>query len=129
MILCKLFRTGPAFCLFLLFIAAGCAGSPSEETIREVITVHIESEYFKVSDIVIGHVQKIPGRDKQYGGAAGFLVNVPSISLEFTKNTGAPSNYKKGHHLTFNDVRVRIEKSTDRQDEWVITNISGIPLL
>ena len=77
-------------------------------------------------NLIIGNINTIPMGNKQYMGTEGYVVNVTSVTLEFTRDT---DNYKKGNYLTFNNARVYIKKSRDKNPEWIVTNIEGIPVL
>jgi hypothetical protein len=121
------YRTFQAVCLITLLLLGGCSAAPSKEALKKVILDHFESPYYLVTDIVVGIVQKIPA-DKTKTGALGYVVNIPSITLEFTQDTGEPLNYKTGFHLTYNNVDVRIEESEKIKGNLVVTNVSGMKL-
>lgn len=107
----------------------GCSISPPTSTIERVIISHFESGPYKVLEIAIGDISPIPDQEKQYMGTEGYIVNISSITLEFQRDIGEPWNYKKGHYMTFNDGTVRIKKGTGKGEEWLIVDISGIPVL
>jgi len=119
-------------CIFIAaaaLIICGCSSPPPKSTIERVIISHFESGPYKVMDIVIGNISPIPAREKQYMGTEGYVVNIPSITLEFQRDIGEPWNYKKGNYITFNDGTVRIKKSAGKSGEWLIVDIAGIPVL
>ena len=121
------YRTVQALCLITLLLLGGCSAAPSKEALQKVILHDFESPYFIVTDIVVGVVQNIPP-DKTQAGTMGYMDNIPSITLEFTQDTGEPLNYKTGFHLTYNNVDVRIEESEKIKGSLVVTNVSGMKL-
>jgi len=108
---------------------SGCSVSPHKSTIEKVIISHFESGPYKVQEIVIGNIRPIPSGEKQYMGTEGYVVNIPSITLEFLRDVGEPWNYKKGNYMTFHDGTIRIKKSTVKGGGWLIVDIAGIPVL
>ncbi|HBH60323.1 MAG TPA: hypothetical protein DDX85_00985 [Nitrospiraceae bacterium] len=112
----------------VLFIC-GCSVPPPKSTMERVIVSHFESGPYKVIEIVIGNISPIPAGEKQYMGTEGYVVNIPSITLEFLRDIGEPWNYKKGHYMTFHDGTVRIKKRSGKSEEWLIVDITGIPVL
>ena len=113
----------------VLALFAGCSAAPSKETVEAVIVHHFEKRHYKVTDLMIGNISPLPMGEKEYMGTEGYIVNVVSITLQFTRDTGEPRNYKKGNYLTFTNGRIHIKKSRDNKSEWIVTNIEGIPLL
>ncbi|RJR19628.1 MAG: hypothetical protein C4581_04615 [Nitrospiraceae bacterium] len=111
----------------LVLIIVGCSVPPPRSIIEKVIISHYESGPYKVMELVIGDIGPIPAAEKQYMGTEGYVVNVPSITLEFLRDIGEPWKYKKGHHMTFHDGTIRIKKTGD--GEWLIVDIAGIPVL
>ena len=112
--------------LILLLILAACSSAPSKDTAEAVIIHHFEKRHYIVRNLMIGNISTIPMGNKQYMGTEGYVIRVTSITLEFMRDTG---NYKKGNYLTFNNARVYIKKSRDKNPEWIVNNIEGIPLL
>lgn len=119
-------------CIFIIAVVlfiGGCSVPPPKSTIEKVIISHFESGSYKVMEIVIGDISPIPEKEKQYMGTKGYVVNIPAITLEFLRDVGEPWNYKKGQYMTFNDGTVRIKKNTAKSEEWLIVDITGIPVL
>jgi len=112
-------------------IAGGCSVPPPRSTIERVIVSHFESGPYKVLEIVIGDISPIPAGEKQYMGTEGYVVSIPAITLEFTRDFGEPWNYKKGQYITYQDGAVRIKKTktAGKTEEWLIVDVSGIPML
>jgi hypothetical protein len=106
----------------------GCSVPPPKSTIERVIISHFESGPYKVLDIVIGDISPIPEGEKQYMGTEGYVVNIPAITLQFQRDIGEPWNYKKGNDVTFKGGTVRIKKRTAKDGEWLIVDITGIPV-
>jgi hypothetical protein len=69
----------------------------------------------------IESIKEIPLSEKQYMGTASYIVTVSSLDLE-TKS----STYTKDERLSFNDVKIRVKKSTVGEGKWVITKIDGV---
>ncbi|MBI5665426.1 MAG: hypothetical protein HZC49_10155 [Nitrospirae bacterium] len=126
----KKYKTTFSHILIMAMLSVGgCSISPPTSTIERVIISHFESGPYKVLEIAIGDISPIPDQEKQYMGTEGYIVNISSITLEFQRDIGEPWNYKKGHYMTFNDGTVRIKKGTGKGEEWLIVDISGIPVL
>ncbi|MEW6602832.1 MAG: hypothetical protein AB1499_17805 [Nitrospirota bacterium] len=112
-----------------MLLLIGCSVPPPKSSIEKVIVSHFESGPYKVIDIAIGDISPIPAKEKQYMGTEGYVVNIPAITLEFTRDIGPPWNYKKGNYMTFNEGTIRIKKNAGKQEEWLIVDITGIPVL
>ncbi len=117
------------FVITILLFIIGCSVPPPRSAVEETIVKYLEEKGYKVSEIIIGNIRPTPPGEKQYMGTEGYTVHVSSLTLEFTRDIGEPWNYKRGWHITFDNASVRIKKSTAQKDKWVITDISGIPLL
>ena len=112
----------------ILLVLSGCSIPPAKSTVEELIIKHFEKRQYKVTDVMIGDISPIAMGEKQYMGTEGYDVKVPLLTLEFTRDIGEPWNYKKGRHMTYHNGSVRIKRSAERSNEWIIINISGIPL-
>lgn len=125
----RFFKLKQIFCSVAILLFAGCAVPPSKGTVEEVIIKYFNDKQYNVLDIAIGDIRRVPLNERQYMGTEGYIVNVASITLEFTRDIGEPWNYKRGWQIAFHNAYVRIKKSTAKEDKWVITEISGIPVL
>ncbi len=117
------------FILSIIFISfIGCSVTPSGSTFEEAIIKHFEARKYKVLEIIIGNVRTVPQGEEQYMGTEGYIIDVPLITLELMRDSGEPWNYKKGQHITFYNAIIRTKKGADKTNEWMITDISGVPL-
>jgi hypothetical protein len=114
--------------IILLFLS-GCSVPPPESEIEEAIIKHFEEKQFKVLAIVMGDLRPIPPREKQYMGTEGYIIDIPLVTLEFTKDRGESLPYKIGQHVTFKNAHIRIKKRTGKNGKWIITDIAGIPII
>jgi len=117
------------FIMAVTLLVSGCSVPPPQSAIERVIVSHFESGPYKVLELVIGNISPIPEKEKQYMGTEGYVVNISSITLEFQRDIGEPWNYKKGNYMAFNDGTIRIKKSAAKSGEWLIVDITGIPVL
>lgn len=116
-----------AVVVLIVFLGnAGCSVPPSESTVEGVIIKHFESKKYKVMEIEIGDIKPIPLSEKSYMGVEGYLVDIPTLTLEAGEDSGEPWMYKKGQYLTFTNASIRIKKGDDQNREWLISSISGI---
>lgn len=115
-------------CLIVPVLIAGCSNAPSQSTIEEVITKHFEARRYIVLELRVGGISPIPQSDKQYMGTEAFDVKVPLIFLEFNKDVGGTRTFKRGQNISFTDVVIRIKKTSPKSNEWIVADISGIPL-
>ena len=107
--------------LVVLLLTPGCSVTPSKSTFEEAIFNHFKDLNYKVLTMNIESIKEIPLSEKQYMGTAAYIVHVSSLVLE-TKS----STYTKDEHLSFNDVKIGVKKSTVGEKKWVITKIDGV---
>ncbi len=118
-----------AVAVFIVFLGnAGCSVPPSESIVEGVIIKHFESKQYKVMAIEIGDIKPIPLSEKRYMGVEGYLVDIPSLTLEAGEDSGEPWMYKKGQQLKFTNASIRIKKGDGQNQEWLIASMSGIPV-
>ena len=124
---CNMFKNfGITLCAFLIsiFLLLGCNASPPHNEIKNEIIKHFEERHYKVIDIDISAIESTPQQEKIYMGTEGYVVKIKSITLEPKQpedTKGQRSIYEKG--------TIRIRKSTDQSQKWIIADISGIPVL
>jgi hypothetical protein len=100
--------------------------SPTEKSVREVITKHFESRQYKVLELKIGEINNVELRDKRYMGVRGYIVDIEAIILEKPERTQGPDAYKKVDVLTFRDSRARIIEDPDKHGSWIVAHVYGI---
>ncbi|HET6514893.1 MAG TPA: hypothetical protein VFG09_07005 [Thermodesulfovibrionales bacterium] len=112
-----------------ILVLLRCAAPPPEQDIRATIVKFFEERGYKVVDMTIGSARPVPLRKKRYMGTEGYLVDITSVTLEVTRDAGAEGRYKKGQRLVFTDGTVQIREKSDEKGSWLISNISGIPVI
>jgi len=112
--------------IIILFLMSGCFPVPSKSEVEEVIVKHFETKHYKVVELSISNINPLPLSEKKYMGTPAYTVNVPTLILEMTEDTGAPWNYRKGQKVSFNNVQISIQQSTGQNKKWLIKNISGV---
>jgi hypothetical protein len=117
---------GITLCTFLIsiFLFLGCNAPPRENEIRDEIIKHFEERHYKVIDLNISAIESIPQHEKIYMGKEGYIVKLKSITLEAENPEGT-----KGRRLIYENGIIRIRKSRDQLQKWIITDISNIPAL
>jgi hypothetical protein len=122
---------GPVLLFLLagLFFVSACAVPPQEKTVRDTLTRHFEERHYKVIEITVGGMRPISLDKKTYMGTEGYVVEIRSITLESTRDAGIPGLPEKREKMTFRDAAVQIREKTGEKGTWVISNVSGIPLL
>jgi ribosomal protein L21E len=117
---------GITLCAFLIgiFLFLGCNVSPPENEIRNEIIKHFEDRHYKVIDIDISAIESIPQHEKLYMGKEGYIVRLKSVTLEVQNPEDT-----KGRRLIYENGTVRIRKSTDQLQKWIITDISNMEVL
>ncbi len=111
------------FIICLLFVLTGCAVTPSENDIRVAITDFYNKQDFTVVDIRIGRSQGVPLSEKTYMGTPGYVVEIPTITLEAQKDK---ADIKKGNRLTFSNAKIRMVRDAVDKSLWHVSIISGI---
>jgi hypothetical protein len=97
--------------------------------VKEVIIKYFEVRKYRIADMDIGEIKPIPISERRYMGTKGYLVEIKSITLETAENIGLPVQNKKGEKLTFSNATITIRETSDKKGEWIISNISGIPII
>jgi len=116
-------------CFFLISIFfLGCNISPSKNEIRSEIIKHFETRHYKVIDLDISAIESIPQSEKIYMGTEGYIVEIKSITLEVTMQNPQFRD-TKGQRLVYKNGSIRIKKSTDQLQKWIITDITNIHAL
>jgi hypothetical protein len=110
-----------------VFLLSGCRGKPDESAVKDSISRYFEAKHYKVLRIDIASVSSIPLKSRVYMGPEGYIVHVGSITLEATRDSGPPLNYRKGQRLTFNNALIHIRAG--EKGSWQVSNISGITVL
>jgi hypothetical protein len=110
-----------------LFLLSGCAVNPDHGAVKDSIARYFQERKYKVVSIEIGEVTSTPLRSKVYMGTEGYIVEVNSITLEVTEDSGPPAYYKRGERLTFRNAAVQIRAGDGGR--WTVSHISGIPVL
>ena len=109
-------------------LVAGCSYSPPENAVITVITEHFEYRNFRVHEVRLGKITRLPISEREYMAPKTFVVEISSITLESMTDVGEPWNYKKGRKLVFSDASLRIRKGNITGKEWEIGIIKGIPV-
>ncbi len=112
--------------IIVLFLMNACSPAPSKGEVEEVIVKHFETKKYKIVGLSISDINPIPVSEKKYMGTPGYTVNVPTLILEMTEDTGAPWNYRKGQKVSFNNARISIQQSTGQNKKWLIAYITGV---
>jgi hypothetical protein len=97
--------------------------------VKDVVIKYFEVRKYRIADIDIGDIKPMPMSEQRYMGTKGYLVEIKSITLEATENVSLPVQNKKGEKLTFNNAVITIREKNDKKGEWIISNISGIPII
>jgi hypothetical protein len=115
------------FCFFFIsiFPFLGCNTSPPKNEIRNEIVKHFEARHYKVIDMDIKAIESIPQGEKIYMGTEGYIVKLKSITLEATRKNPHFED-TKGQRLIYMNGIIRIKKSTDQLQKWIITDIANI---
>lgn len=116
------------YALIACILVAGCSYTPPENEVLPVIKEHFESRNFRVHEIRLGKITRLPIREREYMAPKTFVVEISSIKLESMKDVGEPWNYKQGRKLVFSDASLRIRKGNITGKEWEIGGIQGIPV-
>jgi hypothetical protein len=114
-------------CIFVIADLWGCSVSPSQSTVAETITDYFKSGQYRVVNLKIGKIERMPLSEKTYMGTPGYVVDIVSITLEPQVDKGM--DIKKGKQLTFSNARVRIRQDTANKNVWRVSIISGITVL
>jgi len=107
-------------------MVGSCTGAPSEDDIRGAITDYFDKQHYRVVDLRTGKIESVPLAEKTYMGTPGYVIEIPTITLEAQRNKG--SNVKKGIRLTFSDARIRMRQDPEDKSLWHISIISGITI-
>lgn len=73
----------------------------------------------------INAIESIPQGEKIYMGTEGYIVKLKSITLEATRKNPHFAD-TKGQRLIYKNGIIRIKKSTDQLQKWIITDIANI---
>ena len=121
----------PIFLLtfILIFLFSACSLPPSKDAVKDVIIKYFELRKYRIAYIDIGDIKPMPMSEQRYMGTKGYLVEIESITLEAAENIGLPVQNKKGEKLTFSNATITIREKNDKKGEWIISNISGIPIV
>jgi hypothetical protein len=111
-----------------MFPFLGCSTSPPENEIRSDIIKHFESRHYKVIDMDVSAIESVPQGERVYMGTEGYIVKIKSITLEPTTQNPQFRD-SKGQRLIYKNGSIRVRKSTDRFQKWIITDIANIPAL
>ena len=113
----------------LILLLSACSLPPSKDTAKDVIIQYFAAKKFNVADIQIREIKPIPMSEQRYMGSKGYLVDIKSITMEVSEDVGLPAQNKKGDRLTFSNATITIREKTDKKGNWIISNISGIPVI
>jgi hypothetical protein len=116
------------FVLTSIFLLPGCSFSPPKNEIKNQIIKFFETRNYNVVDMDIGVIESIPQDEKTYMGTEGYVVRIQSITLEATSRNPQFKD-AKGRRFIFRNGSIRIKKSTDQLQKWIITDIDNIPVL
>jgi hypothetical protein len=111
------------------FLLSGCAVPPDEKIVEDSISQYFEARNYRVVEIEIRSIKQIPLSNKVYMGTAGYIVDVRSITMEATADSGAPRKVKKGRRFTFKDAVFQIREKAGERGRWVISVISGVSVI
>jgi len=109
-----------------LIFSAGCSAAPSNSSIEETIGKHFEAKGYRVTALKIGDISPIPLSKKIYMGKPGYMVDVPSITLQPLNGSGNTGDRREEKKLTFSRVRILLRQGTEADKRWIIANMSGI---
>jgi hypothetical protein len=109
--------------VLLLFLEGSCAVAPSQNDIKGAVADFFLSRHYRVVNLHIGKIEDIPLSQKTYMGTAGYVVEVPAITLEALEEKG---DIKKGARLTFSDARIMVRQDRGDKGIWKVSIISGI---
>ncbi len=110
--------------ILFLFMSESCAIPPSENDLKGAITNYFDSRDYRVIDIRIGKIEGVPLAEKTYMGTPGYIVEIPSITLE-AKQDKAP-DISKGDRLTFSNAIIRVRRDQGNSDLWRVSIVSGV---
>lgn len=112
--------------IIILLLVSGCSPAPSKSEVNDVIVTYFETKHYRVVELGISHINPIPLSKQKYMGTPAYTIDVPTIILEMTEDTGAPWNYIKGQKISFKNAQISIRQSTGQNKKWLIANISGV---
>lgn len=109
-----------------LLCLAGCSAAPNRSEIEGAVIKHFEAKHYKVVELKIGSVHPVPISAKTYMGTPGYVIDVPSLTLQSVNTKENTGNYRKEKRVTFSNAHILIQQRTGPDKGWIITNISGI---
>jgi hypothetical protein len=112
---------------FLLF--SGCSIPPGESEVKDAIMRYFGEKGYRVIELHLGGVRPVPLGNRVYMGTEGYLVDVRSITLEATEDSGSPLFHRKDERLTFRDAVFQIRGKAGEKWAWEVSVISGITVL
>lgn len=108
-------------------ILAGCTVKPDQKVVKDAIVRYFQERHYMVIEMNISEISSIPVKSRVYMGPEGYTVNIGSITLEATEDTGPPLNYKKGQLFTFSNATINIRAG--EKGKWLVSHISGITVI
>ncbi len=125
-------KTKTLFCAItaaLIFLLTACSSAPEERVVKNVVINYFELKGYTVVHLDIAEIRPMPMGEKQYMGTPGFDVVLRSITLEIKDDADEKWSLEKGKQHSFSNGIIRIKKRTGPVKDWIIVNISGIPVL
>jgi hypothetical protein len=110
--------------VFFLSLVESCVVAPSDSDIKGSIADYFERQHYRVVDLRIGKIEDLPLSQKTYMGTPGYVVEVPTITLEALEEKGF--DIRKGTRLTFSNARIMVRQDTGDKRLWRVSIISGI---
>ena len=108
--------------IIFIILLSGCSAQPEVSEVSDVIVLHFEKRGYSVPELEIEKIENIPIRDRKYMSTKGHLVHIRFIRLQ-------PAGQEAADVVTFSKSIIEIHRSPDELLGWVITRITGIPVL
>lgn len=113
--------------LSLAFLFTGCAETPEEPVIRDVITRHFTEKGYRVITLDIGSITPLEEGSKRYMGSESCRAEIVTLRLQIQEDTGTPWNYRKGQIVTAEKASVMLIRNRE-SGRWSVHTVTGVPV-
>jgi hypothetical protein len=116
-----------AFCLSLALLFSGCAETPEEPVIRDVVTRHFTEKGYRVITLDVGSIVPLEEGSKRYMGSESCRAEIVTLRLQIQEDTGGPWNYRKGEIVTAEKASVMLIRNRE-SGRWSVHTLTGVPV-
>lgn len=113
--------------LSLAVLFSGCAETPEEPVIRDVITRHFTEKGYRVITLDIGRITPLEEGSKRYMGSESCRAEIVTLRLQIQEDTGGPWNYRKGQIVTSEKASVMLIRNRESR-RWTVHTVAGVPV-